>query len=184
MTTEVYILIGILLIICLYVLITYNVLIRLRNSVNESFSTMDVYLKKRWELIPNIVETVKGYAKHEKETITKVTELRMGNYDNFSIDSKIDKNDQLTPAVSKMMLLAESYPELKANENYANLSNQLTQVEDDIANARKYFNAVVKEHNNKVEMIPSNIIAKIFGFKSQKMFEVTGGERESLDLKL
>ena len=184
MTTEVYVLIGIIIIISLYILVTYNILIKLRNGVNESFSTMDVYLKKRWELIPNIVETVKGYAKHEKDTITKVTELRMGNYDTLSVNSKIDKNGQLTPAISKMMLLAEAYPELKANENYADLSKQLTKVEEDIANARKYFNAVVKEHNNKVEMVPSNIIAKIFGFKSQKMFEVTGGERESIDLKL
>ena len=121
-----------------YLISTYNTFVRLRNSVREAFSTMDVYLKKRWDLIPNIVNTVKGYAKHEKETLEGVIKLRNSAYDSMSPEEKISTNQELSRGITKIMALAEAYPELKSNENFMDLSNQLTKVEDDISNSRKY----------------------------------------------
>lgn len=167
----------------LYVMSTYNSFIRLKNTVKESFSTMDVYLKKRWDLIPNLVETVKGYAKHEKETLEGVINLRNGAYDKMSPDEKIATNQELSRGITKIMALAENYPDLKANENFKDLQGQLTKIEDDIANSRKYYNAVVKNFNNKVQMFPSNIIASLFHFKEAKMFEIADAERENVQVK-
>ena len=146
-----------------FILNLYNSLVRLDNTVKEAFSTMDVYLKKRWDLIPNVVETVKGYAKHEKDTLKEVIELRNSAYNNMSNNEKIKTNEQLTTGIGKIMALAESYPDLKANENFRDLNNQLTRIEEDIANSRKYYNAVVRKFNNKVEVFPNNILAKCFG---------------------
>ena len=145
---------------------------------------MDVYLKKRWDLIPNIVETVKGYAKHEKETLEKVISLRNSAYENMSDEEKIKANEQLTSGINKIMALAEAYPDLKANENFKDLSNQLTKVEEDIANSRKYYNGVVRIYNDKVKMFPSNIFAGIFGYKAKKMYETDSPERENLKLPI
>ena len=144
---------------------------------------MDVYLKKRWDLIPNIVETVKGYAKHESETLENVIRLRNSAYDNMSDNEKIKTNEALSSGINKIMALAESYPDLKANENFRDLSNQLTKIEDDIANSRKYYNGVVRIINNKTEMFPSNIFAKLFGFKSKEMFEAAASERENVKVE-
>ena len=179
-----YIIIVIVIIILIALFVTYNSFIKLNNKVKEAFSTMDVYLKKRWDLIPNIVETVKGYAKHEKITLKEVIELRNGVYDKMSEDEKIKTNEQLSKDINKIMALAESYPDLKASENFKDLSNQLTKVEDDIANSRKYYNGTVRIYNNKVEMFPSNIIAKIFGYKSTNMFEASETERENVKVEL
>ena len=133
----IYLIIGVIALLVIYVLVTYNVFVKMKNRVDESFSTMDVYLKKRWELIPNIVETVKGYAKHEKSTLSDVIKLRNGAYDNMSSDEKIKANQQLSKGITKIMALAEQYPDLKANENFKDLSTQLTKIEDEIANSRK-----------------------------------------------
>lgn len=179
----VYIVIAIVVLILIYALSLYNGFIKLNNKVKEAFSTMDVYLKKRWDLIPNIVETVKGYAKHEKNTLKEIVELRNSAYDNMSDDEKIKANEQLSSGISKIMALAEAYPDLKANENFKDLSTQLTKVEDDIANSRKYYNGVVRTFNNKVEMFPSNIFAGIFGFKSKAMFEANEKERENVKVE-
>ena len=181
---ELYIIAAIVILLFIYILISYNSLVKLGNSVKEAFSTMDVYLKKRWDLIPNIVETVKGYAKHEKETLESVVKLRNSAYDKMSQDDKITANDQITGALSKLMALSESYPDLKANQNFLDLSSQLAKIEDDIANARKYYNAVVKNMNNKVQMFPSNIISKLFGFHEQKMFEISEKEKENVKVEL
>ena len=167
-----YIIIIILVILLICASITYNSLVKLYNRVKEAFSTMDVYLKKRWDLIPNIVETVKGYSKQEKETLTEVVKIRSNSYDDMNINDKVNVNTKLSGDINKLMALAEAYPELKANENYLDLSNKLTEIEEDIANSRKYYNGSVRIYNNKVEMFPSNIIAKIFGFKSEKMFGI------------
>ncbi len=180
----IYVIIGILVVIVLYVLIVFNSFIRLNNKVNEAFATMDVYLKKRWDLIPNIVEVVKGYVKHEKDTLEKVVELRNSNYDDMSNDEKIDKNEKLTKNITKLMAIAESYPDLKASSSFRDLSNNLTKVEDEIAQSRKYFNAVVRIFNNKVQMFPSNIIAKLFGYKTKKMFEASETERNNIKVEL
>ena len=178
-----YIVIGILLIIFVYILILYNAFVRLNNKVDEAFSTMDVYLKKRWDIIPNIVETVKSYAKYEKDTFENVIQLR-NNYDNLSNEEKIKINESLSNNVNKIMILVESYPDLKANENFKNLSNQLVKIEDDIANARKYYNGTVRIYNNKVEMFPNNIFAKLFGYKSKLMFMATVNERKNIEINL
>jgi len=180
----IYILIVIIAVILIYAFILYNGFVSLNNKVKEAFSTMDVYLKKRWDLIPNIVETVKGYSKHEKDTLIEVIEMRSGYYDNMSLDEKIKANEALTSDISRIMAIAEAYPELKANENFINLSKELTKVEEDIANSRKYYNGVVRIYNNKVEMFPSNIFAKIFGFKSKSMFEAKEEEKENVKVEL
>ena len=179
-----YVFIGLVIIVILYVLVTYNKLVKSRNRVNEAFSTMDVYLKKRWDLIPNIVETVKGYAKHEKETLEEIVNLRNGSYEKMNDSAKVDVNNKLSQGLGRLMAIAESYPELKANENFKDLSNQLSKVEDDIANARKYYNGAVKVYNNKVEVFPNNISAKLFGFKSKSMFEASSFERENVKVEL
>lgn len=180
----IYIIITIIVLIVIYALAIYNSFVQLNNKVKEAFSTMDVYLKKRWDLIPNIVETVKGYAKHEKTTLKEVVELRNSAYEKMSDQEKIKTNEQLSSGINKIMALAEAYPELKANENFKDLSNQLTKIEDDIANSRKYYNGVVRIYNNKVEMFPSNIFAGLFGYKSKAMFEVSANERENVKVKL
>lgn len=180
----IYIIIAIIVLIAVYALVLYNSFVKLNNKVKEAFSTMDVYLRKRWDLIPNIVEIVKGYAKHEKDTLKEVVELRNSAYDKMSNDEKIKTNEQLSSGISKIMALAEAYPDLKANENFKDLNNQLTKVEDDIANSRKYYNGVVRIYNNKVEMFPSNIFAGLFGYKSKAMFEASANERENVKVEL
>ena len=180
----IYIIIGVVVVILIYAFSLYNSLIKLNNKVKEAFSTMDVYLKKRWDLIPNIVETVKGYAKHEKETLQEVAALRNNSYENMSEEEKFQTNAQLSSGVHKILALAEAYPDLKANENFRDLSNQLTQVEDDIANSRKYYNGVVRIYNNRVEMFPGNIFAGLFGYKTRAMFEAAANERENVKIEL
>lgn len=177
------VIVAVVVLILLYVLTTYNSLIRLRTQVEEGFSTMDVYLKKRWDLIPNLVETVKGYAKHESETLEQVVKLRGSSYDSMDTNQKVDVNNQLTAGITKLLAVAENYPELKANENFKELTAQLSKIEDDIANSRKYYNGTVKQMNNKVQMFPSNIIAGMFGFKTSKMFEAAAEERENVKVQ-
>ena len=178
-----YIIIAVVVVLLLLVLSTYNSFVKLNNKVEEAFSTMDVYLKKRWDLIPNIVETVKGYAKHEKETLEEVINLRNASYDKMNTNDKVELNNKLSSGMGKLMAIAEAYPDLKANENFKDLSNQLTKVEDDIANARKYYNGTVRMFNDKVQMFPSNILAGIFGYSEKKMFEANVEERENVKVK-
>jgi len=180
----IYIIIAIVVILLIAIFMTYNNFVQLNNKVKEAFATMDVYLKKRWDLIPNIVETVKGYAKHEKETLEEIIKLRNGVYDNMSDNEKISANNKLTSGINKIMALAEAYPELKANENFKDLSGQLTKIEDEIANSRKYYNATVRDFNNKVEMFPSNIVAGMFGFKQVSMFEANVEEKNHVKVEL
>ena len=168
----------------LYIASTYNSLIRKRNSVEEAFATMDVYLKKRWDLIPNLVAAVKGYAKHEAETLEKVIAARNGRYQDLSDDEKIEVNKELAKGLSSINVVVERYPDLKANENFMNLQNQLNRTDDDIANARKYYNAVVRNYNNKVQMFPSSIIASMFKFTKKQMFAVENeAEREAVKVE-
>lgn len=170
-------------IVLIYLFSTYNAFVKLRNLVEEAFSTMDVYLKKRWDLIPNLVSTVKGYAKHEKEALAEIVSLRSKAYDNLSTDEKIEANNQLTQNITKLMALSEAYPDLKANESFQGLSGELSATERDIANARKYYNGAVRNLNDKVEMFPSNIVAKIFGFKTYRMFDINVNERENVKVE-
>lgn len=176
--------IAIILLLVIYVFATYNSLVKLSNQVKEAFATMDVYLKKRWDLIPNVLETVKGYVKHEKETLNEIVELRNGTYEKMNNLDKVDVNNKLSQGLNRLMAIAESYPDLKASENFKDLSNQLAKVEEDIANSRKYYNGAVRVYNNKVQMFPSNLFAGILGFKEQKMFEIADNEKQNIKVEL
>ncbi len=180
----VYILIGIVILLVLICLIIYNSLVKSRNLVKEAFSTMDVYLKKRWDLVPNLVEVVKGYTSYENNTLTKITELRANSYNDLTMDKKININEQLTNAISSIIAVSENYPELKASENFLNLSKSLTKIEDDIANSRKYYNGTVRIYNNKIQMFPSNIVASLFNFKEASMFEAGIEEKNNVKVDL
>ena len=163
---------AIVLILIIFVISSYNGKI----TVEEAFSTMDVYLKKRFDLIPNLVETVKGYAGHEKSTLEQVVALRGENYNGMSDEEKLKNGAAISRVMPKIMALAEAYPDLKANQNFRELSEQIEAVENDIANARKYYNGAVKRYNMAVQTIPRNIIAGLFQFKTKPMFEVDGAE--------
>lgn len=162
----------------------YNKLVKQKVTVEEAFSTMDVYLKKRFDLIPNLVETVKGYAKHESQTLSEVIGRRGKNYDSMTAEEKIESGATISRLIPNIMALAESYPDLKANQNFMNLSNQLETVEEDIANARKYYNGAVKRYNMSVQTVPSNIIAGMFHFEKKPMYEVENvAERQNVQVK-
>lgn len=179
-----YIILAIIVLIVIYIICCYNKLVKKRIIVEEAFSTMDVYLKKRFDLIPNLVETVKGYAKHESETLAKIVGLRGGNYSQMSDDEKISSSMALSREIPKILALAEAYPDLKANQNFINLSGQLQKMEEDIANARKYYNGAVKSYNITIQTIPTNIVAGLFHFESKKMYEVNDAkERENVHVQ-
>ena len=167
---------GILILLVLIFVVMYNGFIRLKNNCDEAFATMDVYLKKRYDLIPNLVETVKGYAAHESRTLEQVIAARNMAQNAATPEAKIAGENALQGTLKSLFAIAESYPELKANENFLDLSDQLKAVEEDIANARKYYNAVVKQFNTKCEIFPSNLIASMFRFEKKPMFEVSAAE--------
>lgn len=180
------IIIGIVVIVLLlaFVIGTYNKLIRGKITVEEAFATMDVYLKKRFDLIPNLVETVKGYAKHEQSTLAEIVGLRNQNYDTMSAEEKMQSGAAISRAVPQIMALAEQYPDLKANQNFLDLSSQLSQVEDDISSSRKYYNGAVKQYNFTVQMFPGSLIAGLFHFETMRMFEVESTEeRKNVQVK-
>ncbi|MBQ1300194.1 MAG: LemA family protein [Erysipelotrichaceae bacterium] len=154
----------------LYFISTNNAFVALQNKIEEAFSTMDVYLVKRAELIPNIVATVKGYAKHETETLEKVVAARNSA---VTAGDKIAADTELTKAVRQVFALAESYPELKANTNFLNLQQQLSSIEEDIATSRRYYNGVVRQYNTKLQSFPSSLVASAKGLVRQPMFEVS-----------
>lgn len=172
---------AVVVIIIIWAAAAYNGFVRLRNSIEEAFSTMDVYLKKRYDLIPNLVETVKGYAKHEKGTLESVISARNMAVSAASLEDRVEKENMLAGALRNLFALAESYPDLKANTNFLDLQGQLSRIEDEIANSRKYYNAVVKSYNIKTESFPSAIIAAMFRFTRKPMFEVANvQERENV----
>lgn len=163
---------GILLLIIIWVIAAYNAFVRLRNSIEEAFATMDVYLKKRYDLIPNLVETVKGYASHEKETLEKVIKARNMAASATTLEDKAAGENMLSGTLKSLFAVAEAYPDLKANSNFMQLQSELLRIEDEIANSRKYYNAVVKTYNTKREVFPSVIIAGLFNFGKKPLFEV------------
>jgi len=171
---------GLLLILVVFLMGNYNSFIKLRNIVEEAFATMDVYLKKRYDLIPNLVETVKGYAAHESETFEKVVKARSMAMNAGSIEERQVSENNLTNTLKSLFALSEGYPDLKADSQFLDLQRQLEKVEEDISQARKYYNAVVKALNTKVESFPSNIVAKIFGFKRADYFTADETERENV----
>lgn len=161
----------------------YNRFIVLRNYIQEAFSTMDVYFKKRWDLIPNLMEAIKGYMTHEKETFEKITSLRNLNYSMLKDKQKMDINKELSVGLSSLLATAENYPELKANEHFLNLMNELSNIEDEIANSRKYYNGTVREYNTCIQMFPLCLFAMIFNFKPEQMFEIDYSEKQNVKVQ-
>ncbi|WP_028043032.1 LemA family protein [Candidatus Stoquefichus massiliensis] len=169
--------------IILYIGMTYNALTRLRNKVKTNWSQIDVVLKRRADLIPNLVETVKGYAKHEKETLDDVIKAR-NTYVSASLpEDQMKASGELTQALSKLMMLSEAYPDLKANTNFIQLQNELRETEDKITFARQFYNDSVYAYQNKIEMFPSNLIAGMFGFKDFAFFEVEEADKKVPEVK-
>ena len=156
----------------IWIIATFNKFVGMGTNCDESFSTVDIYLKKRYDLIPNIVETVKGYAKHESETFIKVTEARSKMADASTPQEKIEADKQFSQAIRNFNMVMENYPELKANVNFMDLQRQLKSIESELANARKYYNANVREYNKKVRSFPSLIIAKMMKLKTRQFFTV------------
>ena len=168
----------------IFVLLTYNSLVQLRNKVKEAFSTMDVYLKKRYDLIPNLVDIVKGYAKHETDTLQEVTKMRV-NAKKGDLDSAINSEMKIGDALQSLLVVVEKYPDLKANTNFLDLQERLSKMEEEIAFSRRYYNGSVREYNNKCQMFPLNLVAGMFGFKALPMYQVDSEqERKVVDVKL
>lgn len=178
------ILLAIIAIMVIYFIAIYNGFIKLKNSVDEAFSTIDVYLKKRYDMIPNLVATVKGYAAHEKETLEGVVAARNSFATAKTIDEKIASDNMLEGALTKLFALSEAYPNLKANENFMTLQMEIKEVETDLAQARKYYNGTVKNFNTKCDMFPSNLIAQKMNFKKYPYFEIKNeNERENVKVE-
>ncbi len=161
----------------------YNKLIALRNRVKDQWAQIDVQLKRRFDLIPNLVETVKGYTKHESETLEAVIKARNTYVSATLPEDQMKADGELTKAISKLFALTESYPELKANTNFQALQQELTETESKIASARQFYNDTVMVYNNKVAMVPSNIIASLFKFEKEAFFEANETERQNVQVK-
>jgi LemA protein len=156
----------------------YNGLVRMRNETGNAWSQIDVQLKRRHDLIPNLVETVKGYAGHEKETLENVTRARSQAVSASGVDAQAAAESGLTAALGRLMVVAEQYPDLKANQNFLGLQEELTATENRIGFARQFYNDAVLQYNNKVQSVPSNIIAGMFGFALAEFFEIEDAARE------
>ncbi|MDD3227456.1 MAG: LemA family protein [Tissierellia bacterium] len=166
-----------------WAVVSYNGFVKLRNQIEEAFSTMDIYLKKRYEMIPNLVEIVKQYSIHEKETLEKIVQARSMAINARSVEERGQNENMLSGALKSLFAISEGYPELKANQNYLELQDQLVVLEDDISQSRKYYNGVVKVMNNKVEIFPSNLFAKIFGFNRYPYFMADEYERQNVEIR-
>lgn len=156
----------------------YNNLVSLRNRVKNSYAQIDVQLKRRNDLIPNLVETVKGYASHEKGVLEEVTKARTGVMNASNIEETSAADNQLTGALKTLFAVAENYPDLKANSNFQQLQSELTDTEDKISYARQFYNDVVLKYNNTCQQFPSSLMARLFGFKVEQYFEVPETEKE------
>ena len=173
------VLIVVVVLVALWLIGAYNGLVSLRNKVRDQWSQIDVLLKRRSDLIPNLVETVKGYASHESETLEAVITARNKVVQAPSKEDEMAANGELSGALNRLFALAESYPDLKANQNFLDLQNNLKETEDKIAYARQFYNDAVMKYQNKIEMFPTNIVAGMFKFKPEKFFEATEQEKET-----
>jgi LemA protein len=174
------VIIGIIVAVAVFVIGIYNALIRLRNQVDNAWSQIDVQLKRRHDLIPNLVETAKGYMEHERGTFEAITEARSAAMGAKNVAEASQAEGALTEALSKFMLVVENYPELKANENFLSLQETLTSTENKIAFARQGYNDQVLFYNNKIQMFPSNIIAGMFNFGKRDFFEIENEEERNV----
>lgn len=176
-----WIILGIIVLLVIWVISLYNKLVRLRNRRENAFADIDVQLKQRHDLVPQLVETVKGYASHEKELLMRVTEARTAAMSVTTIDGKIAAEQQLTAALQGLKVQVEAYPDLKANQNFLQLQEELSDIENKLAASRRFFNAATTEYNTSVEAFPGNMIAKNFGFKREIMFDLGEERRKQLD---
>ena len=187
MSTTLWIILGVLLLLIIFLISIYNGLIRLKNRVDEAWSDIDVQLKRRYDLIPNLVETVKGYASHERETLEKVIKARndaMALQNSSNVNEKLQAENNLSSTLKSIFALSENYPDLKANQNFLELQRELTDTEDKIQAARRFYNSNVKDFNTKLQVFPTNIIAKQLGFSNRNFFEITEAiEKENIQVK-
>jgi LemA protein len=177
------ILLALAIVFVIYLVSTYNGLIILRTRIQEALSGIDVQLKRRTDLIPNLVETVKGYAKHERGVFENVTKARSSLMSASSLQEKAEANNQLSTALKSLFAVAEAYPDLKASSNFQNLQRQLEDTEDKVAYSRQFYNSNVLDFNTKVQVFPSNIIAGMLGFKAEQFFAATEEERKKVEVK-
>jgi len=179
------ILIGVVIVIVIWIIYAYNKFVRLVNRTKEAWADIDVQLKRRYDLIPNLVNTVKGYAKHEEGTLTKVTEMRAKAMQGGSLEERGKSENMLTGALKSIFALAENYPDLKANQNFLELQRELSDTENKIQAARRFYNGNVRDLNTGLEVFPNNIIGNIFNFKKQDFFELEEGAdaREPVEVK-
>ena len=178
-----FVLLAIIIVLAIIVISIYNRLVVLRNRIENAWSQIDVQLKRRADLIPNLIETVKGYASHEKEVFQKVTEARASLMTAKGVKEQGEANNMLTGALKTLFAVAENYPELKANENFMMLQEELSGTESKIAYARQFYNDSVLKYDNVREKFPSNIIANTFNFKEQEYFAAEEGAREPVEVK-
>ena len=169
----------------LWLILTYNKLVRQRNQVDASWAQIDVQLKRRYDLIPNLVETVKGYAAHEKTTLDAVVQARNTAVATAGAEpsARVDAENMVSQTLGRLFALAEAYPNLKANENFQSLQSELANTEDKISYSRQFYNSAVQTYNNATQTIPSNIIAGMMGFKTRSFFEVAEGERGPVQVR-
>lgn len=179
MTTIIIIIIVVVLVI--WAVSLYNNLVKLRNNRENAFANIDVQLKQRHDLVPQLVATVKGYADHEKEVFQRVTEARAAAMGAKTVNEKVQAENALSGALAGLKVSLEAYPELKANQNFMQLQTEIADVENKLASVRRFFNSATRELNNAVETFPSNIFAKMFGFGKEPMFEVPQEQRAALD---
>ena len=175
--------VGVIAIVLITCFVLYNGLVGKKNRVENAFATIDTMLKKRYDLIPNLVAMVKQYMKHESGVLTEITALRAkATAGGVSSDEKVDLNNRIGSALQGIMVAVEAYPELKANENFRHLQRTLNEVEEQISAARRAFNAAVTVFNNAVEMFPSNIMANMMGYARRRLFEIPREERENVNV--
>ncbi len=173
-----WIILALVVLVVLYIISTYNTLVNLRNKVKDQWAQIEVLLKRRADLIPNLVETVKGYAGHEKATLEGVITARNKAISATTPIEEMKASGELTQALSRLLALTEAYPELKANTNFMDLQTNLKDTEDKISFGRQFYNDTVLKYKNKIEMFPSNIVAGLFGFKSEPFFEASDADKE------
>lgn len=166
----------IIILLVIWIISIYNGLIKSKQKVDNAWSQIDVQLQRRFDLIPNLVETVKGYMTHESDTLAKVTELRTAWAGAKTVDEKAKLDNELSNTLKTIMAVAEAYPDLKANQNFESLQNELTETEDKISYSRQFYNDTVTRYNTKLELFPSNIIAGMFHFTAESLFEVDSAE--------
>ncbi len=181
--TALIIVIAVIAIVAIYFITTYNSFVKLRNQAEEAGAGIDVHLKERYDLIPNLVETVKGYAKHESGTLEAVIKARNSAMSATTLEEKDKANNALSGTLKTLFALSESYPDLKANTGFVDLQQKLTDIEKGLLNARKYYNAIAKQMNSRVEMFPSNLIASMTGFKKLPYAEVEEAAKARVEVK-